>query len=424
MQRDSAAFLYKIGLEITSKSYARIDSQTLKITDLTTGNTVYQKRLTRPTFVRRFLGDEDSLDLKVQLFSDYFTFPHIGYYRLEWTGLNRPISVKNQGVGIGYLENLLFVDSSSNHMPFFKTVGNHQAFLGKTYMHAPFPEDIDRDSLVFSVQAPWSDNQVPLSRFTLPPSSVAFGVDSYTSFINWKPTALGLYGFVFVVSEFKNGQLRSTQMKEYVVSVKQTEVDSFQISPYFGLNASLYSSTGRFPLTHPVIMMTASTIDLEILTGEIIDSSRYTNISKSLVWNTRGSYTFSCDLKPTARRAKPYVVCFTSQAIRGGVISSVDYPVKLYFTSPTEVNTVESVFLRAYPNPTTDVLNVEIPQLQAGTIHIEWISVSGQLLSTQLQTHQGGDFRITLTSLPSSGVYFLRVVCGDGKQYLHKVIVE
>lgn len=424
IQKDSLPNLYKFGVELVVKTYARLDSQSMVISDLITGNVVFSGKLPKTKFIRYFPGDEDSLGLKVEDFTGYFTFPSSGYYKVSWSGLTRPLGLKNMSSSIGYLETLLLVDNSGNRLPEFQTVPNYQAFLGKTWNHAPFPVDVEKDSMSFELINTMVSSNVSVPNYSTPTSFSNFSVDATTSLINWTPSMLGLQGFVFKVSEYKNGVLRSQQLREYQVFVKQAKVDSFFISTSIFPNLSIQSSVGgRVSFQTNCVASNASVLNLKMVLTNLNSKATVIQADANSVFPDLGQFTLRLVFDSTSKQPSPYTICLTGQGLRGGVISSMDIPLKLYYSSTQSVSTFAPSSISVFPNPAKDkiYLNLEMPI--KGKLKVEWVGLNGQLVQTEIIDNVESE-SVQLTNLPVSGMYFLKIVSSTGKSWTQKVVVS
>ena len=77
--------------------------------------------------------------------------------------------------------------------------------------------------------------------------------------------------------------------------------------------------------------------------------------------------------------------------------------------------------LTVYPNPTDDVLFIEL-RGGAGIANIALYDLQGRIVGTwRAASIQGGTATITVKSIPA-GVYVLRVTDADGREYHRKIV--
>jgi photosystem II stability/assembly factor-like uncharacterized protein len=81
-----------------------------------------------------------------------------------------------------------------------------------------------------------------------------------------------------------------------------------------------------------------------------------------------------------------------------------------------------AIAVKVYPNPTSDVVRFELPEVQGGSYSVSVFSVSGQkVLNKDVQ--RGGNVELSLGAL-NHGTYVIQAVSTDGKVYSQKVVVE
>ncbi len=87
------------------------------------------------------------------------------------------------------------------------------------------------------------------------------------------------------------------------------------------------------------------------------------------------------------------------------------------------LSTVESVngWVRAYPNPTADILLLDLSDAPQGTYNLNLFDLSGKLVKSTQAVGNGQTLRFDLNSIPQ-GMYFLTAVNMQGEAYTVKVI--
>jgi hypothetical protein len=87
----------------------------------------------------------------------------------------------------------------------------------------------------------------------------------------------------------------------------------------------------------------------------------------------------------------------------------------------TETSSADNAALRVYPNPTDDILYVEL--LGAGIKSVILCDLQGRVVTGVCDTPQQGKTTINVRNVPA-GVYVLRVTDENGKEYHRKVVVK
>ncbi|MCG8327818.1 MAG: T9SS type A sorting domain-containing protein [Chitinophagales bacterium] len=73
----------------------------------------------------------------------------------------------------------------------------------------------------------------------------------------------------------------------------------------------------------------------------------------------------------------------------------------------------EDIVVNIYPNPTAEIINVEIPEF-TGNIHLELTNTQGQVLTTQRKLPEEAVSQFNLTRL-AVGTYYLKLI-GEKRQ--------
>jgi photosystem II stability/assembly factor-like uncharacterized protein len=81
-----------------------------------------------------------------------------------------------------------------------------------------------------------------------------------------------------------------------------------------------------------------------------------------------------------------------------------------------------AVEISVYPNPTSDWVRFELPEIAGGSYDIAVYSISGQDLMKK-SVKKGGNVELNLSSL-NRGTYVIQATASDGKVYSQKVVVE
>jgi hypothetical protein len=105
--------------------------------------------------------------------------------------------------------------------------------------------------------------------------------------------------------------------------------------------------------------------------------------------------------------------------------TSVTFP-QTSFNVAIGINEQPSAFaaVSAYPNPASDLLNVNISMNNAENVTIEMINTIGQTVNTQNRQFTAGNNQVQInTANLEAGVYFLNITTGNSKS-VTKVVVE
>jgi hypothetical protein len=78
--------------------------------------------------------------------------------------------------------------------------------------------------------------------------------------------------------------------------------------------------------------------------------------------------------------------------------------------------------VQVYPNPARDVLQFDFGQMSSGEANVQIFDLHGRLLLTQ-QIHTHSNPTLNISSIPSTGVYYLKIEC-NGAIVHKKVLIE
>jgi hypothetical protein len=99
------------------------------------------------------------------------------------------------------------------------------------------------------------------------------------------------------------------------------------------------------------------------------------------------------------------VVYTTNESPQGNIAQGVQHAYEIYAVSTEE--TASDIFVLVYPNPTPDVLNVQIDGISNEEISIEIVDLQGKRLRNEPIT--GSITQMDMSGLPNS-TYFIHIV--------------
>jgi hypothetical protein len=83
----------------------------------------------------------------------------------------------------------------------------------------------------------------------------------------------------------------------------------------------------------------------------------------------------------------------------------------------------EKLNLRVYPNPTSEVVHIDLPNLSGKEVRLEFIDMSGRVMASETLKAQGNTISTQVVKQLSAGVYNIRL-SNDNQVYSHKIIVN
>jgi hypothetical protein len=113
------------------------------------------------------------------------------------------------------------------------------------------------------------------------------------------------------------------------------------------------------------------------------------------------------------------VVYTTSTGANGTVAQGVQQPFEISEVSGLEEAKGISLSVSAYPNPTTDLLTLEVKDFELSNLHFQLFDMNGKLLQNEKIT--GNQTSIVMSNLITA-TYFVKVVKGNRDVKTFKII--
>ncbi|MCX6271630.1 MAG: HYR domain-containing protein [Bacteroidetes bacterium] len=92
---------------------------------------------------------------------------------------------------------------------------------------------------------------------------------------------------------------------------------------------------------------------------------------------------------------------------------------------PVIQNLTEDVNLKVYPNPFTDIVNIDLQSTCAETVNIQIFNLLGvkvfEMLNQELPENTNRKFTLTNNQLPEPGLYLMRITM-NGKEYFQRIV--
>ncbi|MEM9547457.1 MAG: T9SS type A sorting domain-containing protein [Bacteroidota bacterium] len=212
-------------------------------------------------------------------------------------------------------------------------------------------------------------------------------------------------------------------------------------NPTFGVSES----------NHHLQMLVACSKKMQLLVDEIVETNQFL-IDQALIYHTLGRHQHALKLLANINTDKSqsnqstrqkemidYYTCMIS-AQNDALSGDIDFTEfeerflqcqtekveKVVLSANENASSFESSEINVYPNPTQDVLNIEIPIRSYEKVNLELFDVQGRLMindnPTIIEMDQTSDYQLNIRDL-REGVYFLRLKI-DEKYFFHKVIKQ
>ncbi len=133
-----------------------------------------------------------------------------------------------------------------------------------------------------------------------------------------------------------------------------------------------------------------------------------------------GTYAYFATVDEDWNSKYPYVVAPTYYGqVNGGEVSAVPNGATVY-TSSVGVETIEIPEIKIFPNPSSELLTLQVKGLLNNTLTIRLIDLSGRILQTKT-IHAGQTIGYFETDVLHNGAYFLEV--SNGRKLVRKRIL-
>lgn len=168
---------------------------------------------------------------KYNIYSKQHSFAEEGNFNISMTDPNRNGAVLNfpfpDNIPL-YIATTLLVSSLTNSTPILLNQFSEKAYRGLVYQHNPAAFDVDGDSLAYELIVPLAGFDTPVPNYTfpsgvLPGSNNQHELDGELGTFIWEaPQQLGAYGLAMKITEYRAGQILSTTIRDFEVTVRDS----------------------------------------------------------------------------------------------------------------------------------------------------------------------------------------------------------
>lgn len=379
--------------------------------------------------------------VEVGVFNDTLSLPS-GQYRFVMSSCCRNAAILNM-TDPGSESMVLYTDltvdvSGGNSSPTFLAMPVAYFPINDTVVYNPLPYDADGDSLVWSLNTPYTADTgagtgfTTVVGFTAPSADPAgpFTMNPINGEITWIPNQLGNWVQSFIIDEYRNGVKIGSVVRDFQYVIVEPDSNN-QNAPQFMVNNSNvnYNAAQGYnwmyyyasqPLTFEIggnDLDANATLELNSF-SEIfmlpVDPATFN------VANTGASVTGTLNWTPDATFDKDVILVFR---LRDGMWTK-DYTLLLTKNNNTSVGSTSSAdaSIVAYPNPVTSTLNVDVNLAKDMNGDIAMFSAIGQKVTTfQAGKLTKGTHHISQNINLASGMYYL--VVRDGNKIVKTVPV-
>lgn len=210
---------------------------------------------------------------------------------------------------------------------------------------------------------------------------------------------------------------------------------SIVISSVNGVGSSLLNKTVALSTLMPAIGVVTGSLAYNSLSGDqiytvtpVIGATQYVvtlPVGAVLVSQVLNVITanYSAVITPTSTlKVVAINACGVSSAIKS-ITLSLTTPVARIASNNQEVNTVTAT--EVYPNPSTNVFNIDITASIAGSVQVNVFTFDGNMVSTKSIQLQEGNNTITedISSL-NNGIYFVQIANSSNNEVIVKKMIK
>ncbi len=359
--------------------------------------------------------------VEVYFFTDTVTLAGNGQWDVYWDNCCRNAAILNLNAplteSMTLFTSIVTDSATANSTPFFLVPAAIFLPVNTSWQYNPLPFDPDGDSLHWSIDQPLSAVGVPCVGYVTPSSDTnnIFSIDSITGTISWTADLVGHFVASILVDQYRNG----VWVGEIRRDMQFIVVPSGQGTPLW-TNLSILPTD---PNNHYAFdVMTGVPFKLEMVAthtnpNKQVFMEAYSEVfylpqndaafTKTTTGNTLvGEFTWQPEYADLRDRA--YQVVFR---VSDGLFTD-DKTVLLNVNSAVSVEeSVTSIGIKAFPNPATEFVYLEINQPEQQSAVLDVFTLSGKNIITQrpLNINAGNNLFVIETDSWNPGTYIIRV---------------
>ncbi len=370
---------------------------------------------------------------KKNIYECIYTFPNQNIYTIYFSDPNRNADINNIPNSLQlpyYVETKLYVFDPNNFC-ISNSIGFANIPIDEAIVNTKYESDTpiafsDGDSLTYQLTA-CMVNGADIPLYTIPNDMT---INLRTGRITWlQPSQLGQWSFAVLVKKWRQNILVGTSIVDYTITVVS--------APYTPQNVTVNTNC---------ILNTDSTYSCTINPNDSIQIL-LTNPNSTINYyseiDTNYTYTTNNDTNifkwyPTTINARhnPYKITFRhlKQFPIQNQYKDITFFITVNDTSnqpcpiPPNLSTIKTIkennTFTIYPNPTTDILNINYTLPTNGNTNIQIINSQGQIVKEITQQKTTGNQTTTLdTKQFAKGLYYVRFNEG-GNSKQSKIIIQ
>ena len=354
--------------------------------------------------------------------STAYTFPISGTYFISWNSCCRNAAIlncQNPGSQSIHLETMLTIPvlPNVNSTPVYLAAPVVYVQIDSLLQHNPMPFDVDGDSLVWSIDSPWSNASTIIPGYITPSAHPGgtFTIDQLTGEINWTPNMLGNFIATVMVEEYRAGtNIGQIRRDMQFIVVNDTSLTSPRIGNFNTLptdangNAKIILPPG---IPYNVTLNASDAQNNNILFTSYEERYMMNSNPASFVSNApvpgQATGTFSWTPNLSQARVNPYLVSFRVSDGLMAYDETLIIEVGNFTSSP---NNESSTVGNSYPNPTQNIFFVPFELKSSADVRFELFDIIGNKVANDvIKTYNSGIHKERFNMELPAGIYFIKI---------------
>ena len=136
-----------------------------------------------------------------------------------------------------------------------------------------------------------------------------------------------------------------------------------------------------------------------------------------------GTYAYFATVDENWNSAYPYAVNSFYGVYSNALVNSVSEPTIYTSTVSTELIDLNKLNINVFPNPSTDLIAIQIGQLSKINLNIELTNSDGKLIEKK-QINAGSTIAYFNTETLYNGIYLIKISHQNGESVIKKVVIN
>lgn len=374
-------------------------------------------------------GEILSNDYKMNIYRGIHTYDNFGQFKIYLQDPNRNdgilnVNFPNSAQVFFYVEATLNLsaDGSLNASPVLLERPVDIAYVGQPFVHVPNAFDIEDDSIAYELVTPMSGpgmevpNYQPVNAISPGPNN-SVSLDEETGVFIWDaPQREGEYNIAILIKSYRNGILIDQITRDMQILVRQQDnpVPSISADPFseeiieVSIGDTVRVALEMSDINQPITIASSCGLYDFFINPAFFTPNEMGN---------EGTADFEWVVRAEHLRTQPYQVAF-EVADEIGLAAYIVMRYKIVDqVSNTDDPFSKDIQLTLFPNPTAQLLKVQVPESILPAKY-QIVNANGQILRQGI--FRSSTTELDISKLPSAA-YFLQV--WEGSSYGHGAFI-